>query len=454
MSQVTESQAEPQAHDCLLLVGDGEEPLSGARARQLPAGTVAGMRRVVGCSFVAGIATALALVAVVQLVAERVRATGRVEPARGMLDIGGDAGGCFTQGRAYGPIDMDGVIPVAASGAAECQSRCAKQPFCFYFSFDHMSMVCHLEDSSAVMQNLSLPFISGPAVCPSSTAGPTAPATTTAAAVRSTPASSKTLQAAATTLAATTTTTTEPTTTTPRSTLPTTTTTEYQPSLFCFLMLMPTGYEPELVRAQVAKRAGVFSCDQHAAFSTAVIDLGGGVVTTKIGAESKKGSWGSWLNTDNFLQAWDKILAEGRFRKSDWAVKADPDCVFFPDRLKLHLQMLFPGGADDGFYIKNCPKSFGFMGSLEIISTNGVDAYAKHKDYCRKNMNAAGSGEDGFMQACLKYSGVVGKEDFSLLVDHYCGFGKCEGNTKNVAFHPFKDTNGWFQCWSQVTAAR
>mmetsp|Transcript_36211 Transcript_36211/g.100533 ORF Transcript_36211/g.100533 Transcript_36211/m.100533 type:complete len:398 (-) Transcript_36211:116-1309(-) len=294
----------------------------------------------------------------------------------------------------------------------------------------------------------------GPAVCPSSTAGPTAPATTTAAAVRSTPASSKTLQAAATTLAATTTTTTEPTTTTPRSTLPTTTTTEYQPSLFCFLMLMPTGYEPELVRAQVAKRAGVFSCDQHAAFSTAVIDLGGGVVTTKIGAESKKGSWGSWLNTDNFLQAWDKILAEGRFRKSDWAVKADPDCVFFPDRLKLHLQMLFPGGADDGFYIKNCPKSFGFMGSLEIISTNGVDAYAKHKDYCRKNMNAAGSGEDGFMQACLKYSGVVGKEDFSLLVDHYCGFGKCEGNTKNVAFHPFKDTNGWFQCWSQVTAAR
>eukprot|EP00416_Gambierdiscus_australes_P016843 CAMPEP_0171059374 /NCGR_PEP_ID=MMETSP0766_2-20121228/3141_1 /TAXON_ID=439317 /ORGANISM="Gambierdiscus australes, Strain CAWD 149" /LENGTH=477 /DNA_ID=CAMNT_0011514805 /DNA_START=42 /DNA_END=1475 /DNA_ORIENTATION=- len=476
--------ADHEASDRLLVLEEGPE----SQNRRLPVT----IRRVGSHKASAACALATAFAVVVAFAARSALQRGSTDadlPARtlmrdevkarerGMLVIGERLSSCFLQERAYYPIDMIGAIPLAAGTVAECQDRCSKLPGCRYFSFDHISMVCHLEDASAVLQEMPLPFISGPAECvptstnatsTSSSTATTRTTTTVSSTVTettSTKSSSSSSSSSSTSTSATTTTlstTSSPRATTTLTTLPLSTSTlstssppKYRPSLFCFLMLMPTGYEPDLVRAQVSKWAGVFTCDQHTAFSVARIDLGSGLVTTKLGVNaSQKGSWGSWLNTENFLEAWDSILAEGKFRRSDWTVKVDPDCVFFPDRLKLHLQQVFPSGPDGPFYIKNCPKSFGMMGSLEVLNTEAVDVYGKNRKECRSKYNPSNSGEDGYMQACLHGSGVAGEEDFSLLIDSYCGFGKCEGNTWNVGFHPYKDTDSWFTCWQQVVVAR
>merc|ERR1719419_1031846 len=121
----------------------------------------------------------------------------------------------------------------------------------------------------------------------------------------------------------------------------------------------------------------------------------------------------------NFIKTWDFILSEDKFRQTDWTVKADSDCVFFPDRLQLHLKRAFPRGTDGNFYIKNCPKSMGFIGALEVISTTGIESYGRHSEFCRTNMRPDRAGEDGYMQACFEYSGMVAKEDFGLLVDNF-----------------------------------
>jgi len=356
--------------------------------------------------------------------AEEVKADDRDAPNRGMLMIGGRLRSCFEKDAAYVPINMNGTIPTTANDAAECQDRCAEEKGCAFFSFDHVSMNCHLQDSHAKRKGKELTFIAGPRAC-----------TKTTPALRSNRSSTSL-------------------TTAP----PAQSTKQLGPlyvSLYCFLVLMPTGYEPDLVRSQVQHSAGVFACDEHEALSVAAMDLGSGIHTLTIkGIQSTKGAWGSWLNTRNFLQAWDALIAKGRFLKHDWTVKVDPDCVFFPDRLKLHLQKLLPMGTDEDLYIKNCPKDFGMMGSMEVFSRGAVETYGKRKAPCFTKLNPDKSGEDGFMQACMEMLHVGNRQDFGLLIDSYCGFGNCASSDWTVAFHPYKDTTRWFQCWGQAKAAR
>merc|ERR1719203_729203 len=128
--------------------------------------------------------------------------------------------------------------------------------------------------------------------------------------------------------------------------------------------MMPDGYEPELVSAQVKSFAGIFGCNDFAVFSVANVELGSGIRTIKIHQRSSdRGTWTSWLNTENFLLAWNQIIDERRFLCYDWTVKVDPDVVFFPGRLRAHLQKLASGGGAAPLYIKNCPMDLGFVGA-------------------------------------------------------------------------------------------
>lgn len=226
------------------------------------------------------------------------------------------------------------------------------------------------------------------------------------------------------------------------------------PSLFCFLVLMPSGYEPDLVRSQVAKKAGVFACNAYAALSVAEIDLGYGITSTAfIGQQSNKGSWGSWLNTENFLRAWDVIIADGGYRGFDWVVKVDPDCVFFPNRLRTHLDAKVPGHPKKPMYVKNCPKDIGMLGSIEIFSHQALDIYNQRKTECYTKLHPNDSGEDGFIKECMDLIDAEPIEEYSLLLDGYCAKGTCRHNLDNVAFHPFKNVTKWFHCWGQATWA-
>merc|ERR1712194_474766 len=49
------------------------------------------------------------------------------------------------------------------------------------------------------------------------------------------------------------------------------------------------------------------------------------------------GEFGTALNTELFLQVWQSVINDARFQFNDWTVKADPDCVFFPQRLHVTL---------------------------------------------------------------------------------------------------------------------
>lgn len=218
---------------------------------------------------------------------------------------------------------------------------------------------------------------------------------------------------------------------------------------------MATGFEPELVRAQVARHAGIFACSEAAVFSASELDLGFGVQSTQFPEDaSAVAGWGSWLNTQNFLLAWHRVTTLGQFLRYDWTVKVDPDTVFFPDRLRLHLHKLVPAFNSKALYIKNCPKEFGLLGPIEVFSRAAVRTYGTHEAECSRIAHVKSTGEDGYIHACMEMLGVQSIEDFQLLTDNYCSYGNCSSSGWSVAFHPYKTTQQWIQCWKDAKHAK
>jgi hypothetical protein len=114
------------------------------------------------------------------------------------------------------------------------------------------------------------------------------------------------------------------------------------PSLFCFALMLPLGYEPTLLKAQLERGVGIFECDEFVVFSNETF------VLSKWGSEEKVltmpipgslavkygGKWDTALNTDIFIRVWNAVSLLGRYEFHDWTVKVDPDAVFFPNRLR------------------------------------------------------------------------------------------------------------------------
>jgi len=122
-----------------------------------------------------------------------------------------------------------------------------------------------------------------------------------------------------------------------------------QVSLFCFSLMMPFGYEPALLEAQKSRRVGIFDCDEYSVFSNMTDTLSDDsslkekveILPASL-AVVYGGRWNTALNTDIFNRVWLQIVKLGRYRFHDWSVKADPDCVFFPARLKELLALTKP----------------------------------------------------------------------------------------------------------------
>lgn len=120
-------------------------------------------------------------------------------------------------------------------------------------------------------------------------------------------------------------------------------------SLFCFSLMMPFGYEPALLEAQQDKLIGIFDCDEYSVFSNMTDTLSDDsslkekveILPASL-AVVYGGRWNTALNTDIFNRVWLQIVKLGRYRFHDWSVKADPDCVFFPGRLKELLALAKP----------------------------------------------------------------------------------------------------------------
>jgi len=169
----------------------------------------------------------------------------------------------------------------------------------------------------------------------------------------------------------------------------------------------------------------------------------------------------SWLNTMIFQETWKLILAEDTWWNHAWTVKVDPDAVFFPHRLRVKLYPFYPADITDGpaLFVGNCdrswnnePTSLKLFGSLEVFSRNAMGMYKAFGDRCNEELDWEGWGEDFFMQNCLKLLKVKMLDGVGFIGDNRCYGAPCTDTTK-VAFHAFKDTQAYFDCWGQSRAA-
>jgi len=227
--------------------------------------------------------------------------------------------------------------------------------------------------------------------------------------------------------------------------------------LFCFALVMPFGYEPELLALQHRKRTGIFGCDEHAAFSNRSLGSAPGLVTGLLAADlecERGGEMRTQLNLDVFEAVWAQVIHDGRYKEYGWTVKVDVDSVFLPSRLRLLLAN--HSGAEDhphGMYFNNC--RFGMHGPIEVFSRAAVGALGSGWEQCRRHYHqlCAGRcwwGEDLFVDQCLsEVLGVRRSFDASLLREERCDPPKhwesCHEHDV-VAFHPFKTANAYKRC--------
>jgi len=227
-------------------------------------------------------------------------------------------------------------------------------------------------------------------------------------------------------------------------------------SLLCFALMQPVGYEPSLTRMQFNQGVGIFKCDEYALYSNQVIEVVPGVYTHQVDSDLKcqyGGEFMTALNTPIFFAVWDKVLEDGRYKLHEWTVKVDPDCVFFPSRLRIVLEAYDPASSETGMYINNC--KFGMHGPLEIFSARAVETWTNGKQQCSDYFSSLCSGdclwgEDMFIDQCLQRVFQVPRmDDWSILVEDHCdppkGWESCEDRTK-VAFHPYKTEETYLHC--------
>jgi len=225
-------------------------------------------------------------------------------------------------------------------------------------------------------------------------------------------------------------------------------------SLYCFALMMPTGYERTLVQMQQEENLGIFACDATTVYSDKAFRLAPNLHTSVVNSTLKcdyGGEFGTALNADIFFIVWAKVLEDGIFRAHSWTVKADPDTVFMPWRLAILLQDYEE--APQGVYLNNC--KYGLHGPLEVLSRHAVLAWTKGFKKCVDFFNEKCSGpcwwgEDMFMDQCLMLVLGVRRENSSqVLSEKHCdpvpGWDSCE-DPRKVAFHPFKSMDTWQVC--------
>jgi hypothetical protein len=195
-------------------------------------------------------------------------------------------------------------------------------------------------------------------------------------------------------------------------------------------------------------------------YSNATLLVAPGVYSLDINHDltcSSGGEFKTALNLDIFLAVWRKVVDDGAFAFHDWTVKVDPDCVFFPARLRATLWV--HAEAEEGVYLNNC--RMGLHGPLEVFSTNAVKAWSKGSERCVAHFNKLCSGdclwgEDMFIDQCLwKVLNVTREDEPALLLEDHCdppdGWKSCQ-EVGTVAFHPFKALDDYETCVKNARA--
>merc|ERR1712217_863341 len=250
-------------------------------------------------------------------------------------------------------------------------------------------------------------------------------------------------------------------------------------TLFCFAFYTAdTGstkasYELDLLRTQLLLGASIFGCETYRVYSDVETWLSPDKVSTvkvdDVNGDfhfAKRKKTGSWINSNIFIAAWKAIKEEGVWASKDWTVKVDADAVFLPIRLRQYLGKVEV--TENGIYLENCKYvSYGFFGSLEVLSHDAAGTYMANLDDCKTSLNYLGReklygnepwGEDLFAQRCMDLHGVDKVSAFDINTDAACAAWRPEGQKKNKkwspdcattqtpAIHHFRTPKAYFDC--------
>jgi len=241
-------------------------------------------------------------------------------------------------------------------------------------------------------------------------------------------------------------------------------------TLFCYEVYMADSgstkknWELSLIRTQLLTHASVFGCEDWEVYADVTTWLSPGppqLMTIKVAAPhiGKRPKQGTWLNAAMFINVWADMATSGKAVAMDWTVKADPDAVWLPSRLRSKL--LSQEVTDGGIYISNCKHvKYGFFGPLEVISKTGMTTFLDNLEDCKSSLNWGKWGEDLFAQRCMDLHGVDNVEDFTLINDAVCDAIEVQGKTKAAekiiltpdctkstpAFHPLLTPEKYFTC--------
>lgn len=227
-------------------------------------------------------------------------------------------------------------------------------------------------------------------------------------------------------------------------------------TLFCWALMLPHTYEQDLLATQYKEGMNIFACEKFKVYSNESVKIGTGLQSAAVDVNltcSFGGEFGTALNTDIFITVWRKLIADADYLQMDWTVKADPDCVWFPRRLRAIL--VDHPEEDAGVFLNNCWR--GMHGPIEVFSKNGVTAWGAGIEQCKTVFNAMCSGpcqwgEDMWADQCMWKVLHIRRDDvFELLIEDHCdppdddGWKTCHDATM-VAYHPFKKEDEYRDC--------
>jgi len=237
------------------------------------------------------------------------------------------------------------------------------------------------------------------------------------------------------------------------------------PSLFCFAVFRANTPEQDLIKEACRLHAGIFACDTTVTVSGEKVWVGkdwkkrdvwswvNNVDNVGMGdiANNADQTTNSWLNTQNFINAITMLVNDHLMWEHDWTVKADPDAVIFPDRVRTHVTA--SGATGTAAFYENCFNEgmWKLYGAIEIFSKEAMERYrdAGQKE-CEWGEDWKGWGEDMYMSVCMHKLGAAAIQSSDLVGDNYCLPRDCS-DTGPAAFHFYKTKDDWRWCLEAST---
>jgi len=224
-------------------------------------------------------------------------------------------------------------------------------------------------------------------------------------------------------------------------------------SMYCFMVVMSTGYEVDLLKFFHDTSTSIFACPGQTVFSNA--GEVGGLPVVNVGSLEAPQLW--WDHDGHlglskvFYKVWNKLISLGTYKDFSWTLKVDPDAVFVPARLAQHVVNRDP----------KQPHVFGCIiqmwGAVEVMSLGAMELYAKKgSEVCGAFLEEDGyvesMGEDAWVTRCMDTMGVPRHEDEFLIGYRKLGFSECTGH-RALVYHDYKTVDDYKECLDNMTAA-